>query len=84
MKCSIALVYEGFPKPVFLGITYDAQLKVLVKRQLLKEARDALQEAETLGDDVLVCSFTSTLDKLQKTLDLVVPPEVEDLCLQGV
>ena len=78
-KCSVALIYEGAPKPMPLGITDDGLMKVLIKRQLIKEATKALHEAEALGDIVLIASFQSDLDKLQRTLDLVIPRELEDL-----
>ena len=77
MKCSIALVYEAYPKT-----TFESRLKVLVKRQLIREAEAALHEAQELGDDVLVASFQGGLQKLQSTLDLVIPPEVERLYVE--
>ena len=82
-KCSVVLMYETYPKGIALGLTDDTRLKVLVKRQLLKEATEALYGASTLGDDVLVASFESSLEKLRKTLDLLIPPELEDLYLTG-
>ena len=76
-------MYETYPKATPLGLTDDPRLKVLVKRQLIKEAIEALHGAEALGDDVLITSFQSSLDKLQKTLDLLIPRELENLYLKG-
>ena len=83
-KCSVVLMYEGFQKPTPLGLTNDARLKVLVKRQLIKEATEALRGAEALGDDVLIASFQSGIERLQKTLDLLIPTELEGLYLERV
>ena len=77
--CSVAVLYEGDPKPVFIGVTRDQRVLVLVKRQLLQEARAALQESEQLGDDVLIANFSNDLGKIQKTLDLLIPQEIEHL-----
>ncbi|MFC1987595.1 hypothetical protein ACFLVH_03525 [Chloroflexota bacterium] len=76
-------MYETYPKATPLGLTDDACLKVLVKRQLIREVSEALHGAETLGDEVLMASFQSSLDKLRKTLDLLIPPELEELYLTG-
>lgn len=81
-KCSVVLMYETYPKAMPLGLTDDPRLKVLIKRQLIIEATEALRGAETLGDDVLIASFQSSLDKLQKTLDLLIPAELEELYLK--
>lgn len=78
-KCSVVLMYEGFQKPTPLGLTNDARLKVLIKRQLIKEATDALHGAEALEDDVLIVSFKANLEKLRNTLDLLIPPELEEV-----
>ena len=77
--CSVVVLYDGYPKPVFVGVTRDQRVLVLVKRQLLQEARAALQEAKQLGDDVLIASFSNDLGKLQETLDLLIPQEIEHL-----
>lgn len=79
MGCSVAVLYEGYPKPVFVGITRDQRTLVLVKRQLIEEAQGALREAEDMEDEVLIADIRGTLDKLQRTLDLVIPPELEHL-----
>ena len=52
---------------------------MLVKRQMLKEAREALDAAQDVGDDVLIADVEGTLDKLQRTLDLLIPQEIEHL-----
>jgi acetolactate synthase small subunit len=66
---------------VFVGITQDQRTLVLVKRQILKEARNALDAAQDVGDDVLIADVEGTLDKLEKTLDLLIPSQVEELYL---
>ncbi|MFC1917915.1 hypothetical protein ACFLXH_04605 [Chloroflexota bacterium] len=81
-KCSVVLMYEGFQKPTPLGLTDDPRLKVLVKRQLIKEATEALRGAEALGDGVLIVSFKSSIEKLHNTLDLLIPTELEGLYLK--
>lgn len=82
-KCSIVLMYETYPKATPLGLTDDQRLKVLVKRQLIREATAALRGAEALGDDVLIASFQSNLERLRNTLDLLIPPELEQLYLRN-
>ena len=84
VKCSIVLMYESFPQATPLGLTDDPRLKVLVKRQLIREAEEALRGAEVLEDNVLIASFRSSLHKLQTTLDLLIPHELEDLFAKGV
>lgn len=78
-KCSVVLMYETHPRPLPLGLTDDPRLKVLVKRQLMKEAEEALRGAEAMRDEVLIASFRASLDKLRNTLDLLIPPEFEEL-----
>jgi hypothetical protein len=82
-KCSVVLMYETYPKATPLGLTDDPRLKVMVKRLLIKEATDALRGAEALGDDVLIASFQCSLDRLQNTLNLLIPLEIEELFLEG-
>lgn len=81
MACSVAILYEGYSKPVFVGITQDQRTLVLVKRQILKEAQDALNAAQDVGDSVLIADVGGTLDKLEKTLNLLISPELEQLYL---
>ena len=81
-KCSVVLMYETYPKAMPLGLTDDPYLKVLVKRQLIREAREALNAAKLLGDNVLIASFQSNLEKLHETLDLLIPPELESLYVE--
>lgn len=80
-KCAVALIYEGPGKPMPLCMTDDQRLKVLVKRQVLSEAEQALNGAEIIGDQVLIVGFKSNFEKLRNTLDLVIPPEMEDFFL---
>ena len=80
-KCSVVLMYETMPKPLPLGWTSDERVKVIVKRQLIKEAEETLRGAKTLKDEVVIASFQASLDKLRQTLDLVIPPELENLYL---
>ena len=83
MACSVAILYEGYSKPVFVGITRDQRTLVLVKRQLLAEAEAAVQGARQLGDDILIADLQGTLNRLRQTLDLLIPPEVEQLYMTG-
>lgn len=80
-KCSIVLMYDTYPKPLPLGTTHDPSLIVLLKRKLIQEATEALSGAESVGDAVLIATFRNDLDTLQKTLDLLIPPELEKLYL---
>lgn len=82
-KCSVVLMYETMPKPLPLGWTNDQRIKVIVKRQLLQEAEEALRGAEVLKDEVLIASFQASLDKLRTTLDLLIPPEFEEFYFQS-
>jgi hypothetical protein len=82
-KCSITLTYDTYPKPLPLGTTQDPGLIVLLKRKLIQEAAEALHGAEAVGDAVLIATFRNDLDTLRKTLDLLVPPELEQLYLTG-
>jgi hypothetical protein len=82
-KCSVVLMYEGYKQPVPLGLTDNQYLKVLAKRQIIKEAAEALRGAEVVGDSVLIASFQSSLEKLRKTLEIVIPSEMEELYLDG-
>jgi hypothetical protein len=52
---------------------------VHAKRQLLREATEALRGAEVLKDEVLITDFRGSLNKLQEMLDLLIPPELEEL-----
>ena len=80
-KCSITLTYDTYPKPLPLGTTEDPRLIVLLKRKLIQEAAEALHGAEAVGDAVLIATFQNDLDTLRKTLDLLIPPELEQLYL---
>ena len=80
-KCSITLTYDTYPKPLPLGTTQDPGLIVLIKRKLIQEATEAVRGAEAVGDAVLIATFRNDLDTLRRTLDLLVPPEMEELYL---
>ena len=80
-KCSITLMYDTYPKPLPLGTTQNPGLLVLLKRKLMQEATEAVRGAEAVGDAVLIATFRNDLDTLQKTLDLLIPVELEELCL---
>jgi len=80
-KCSITLMYDTYPKPLPLGTTQDPRLIVLIKRKLIQEATEALLGAEAVGDAVLIATFRNDLDTLRKTLDLLIPPDIEQLYL---
>jgi hypothetical protein len=81
-KCSITLTYDTYPKPLPLGTTKDPEMIVLLKRKLIEEAAEALHGAEAVGDAVLIATFRNDLDTLRRTLDLLVPPEMEELYLR--
>ena len=80
-KCSITLTYDIYPKPLPLGTTQDPGLIVLLKRKLIQEAAEALHGAEAVGDAVLIATFRNDLETLQKTLNLLIPVELEELFL---
>ena len=80
-KCSIALMYDTYPKPLPLGTTQDPGLIVLIKRKLIQEATEAVRGAEAVGDAVLIATFRNDLDTLRKILDLLIPVELEELYL---
>ena len=74
MGCSVAILCEGHPSPVIVGITRDQRTLLLVKRQLIEEAQGTLREAEEAEvDDVLIVDIRDTLHHLQRTLDLLIP-----------
>lgn len=74
-KCSVTLTYEGFGKPLPLGVTHDPYVTKVVRDQLVLEAEQALRGAEAVGDDVLITTFKSDLDTLRRVLGLVLPGE---------
>lgn len=78
-KLSVVLMYETFPRAMPLGLTEDPRIKILVKQQIILEAEQALKGAEITQDPVIIASFRAQLDKLRKTLDLLIPPEFEAL-----
>lgn len=78
-RCSVVLIYEPHPKAIPVGLTDDQRIKVLVERQLIKEAVQAVDGAEVVGDEVLISHFQSRLNDLKNTLDMLIPPEIERL-----
>jgi hypothetical protein len=72
-------MYESHPKGMPVGLTDNNLLKVLVKRQLIKEATQAVDGAKVVGDEVLIAHFQSHLEELTNTLDMLIPPELEEL-----
>jgi hypothetical protein len=79
-KLWVQLVYDVPPKPLPVAVTIDRKLAVLVKRQALKEARERLDLVKD-ADDVLRVEFGGELRKLEDTLNLLIPPELEELIL---
>ena len=78
-RCAAALIYEGISKPYTLCLTDDPRIKALIKKQVLREAEEALKGARVLGDPVILASFEGNLQRLRKTLDQVIPAELGDL-----
>lgn len=78
-KCFVALMYDGYGKPMPLGVTQNQRTLVIVKRQLIKEAKAGVDGAKVVGDEILSLSFQGSLDRLKKTLDALIPPELEEL-----
>jgi hypothetical protein len=72
-------MYDGYGKPMPLGVTQDQRTMVIVKRQLIQEAEAATDGAKVVGDEILTLSFQGSLDKLKNTLDALIPPELEEL-----
>lgn len=79
-KCYIELVYDLVPKPLPVAITDNLRTVVMVKRQVLKEARERYKQVEGI-DEILEIEFLGTLRKLENTLNMLIPPEVEELAL---
>ena len=73
--------------PTSIGVYYlrvcSGFIHQFLVQLLIKEAGEALNGARTIGDTVLITSFKSSLDKLRQTLDLLIPPELEDLYVEG-
>ena len=72
-KCSVTLTYEGFGKPLPLGVTHDPHVTLVVRDQLILEAEQALRGAEAVGDVVLITTFKNDLDTLRRVLNLILP-----------
>lgn len=81
-KVHVVIMYEAMGQQVPLGMTDDLRTAVLVKRQLLRDAEDRYETVKSC-DQVLATEFSGTLSKLRTTLDLVIPPEVEELAFDA-
>jgi hypothetical protein len=81
-KCRVELVYDAMGKPFPIGVTFDLRTIVMVKRQILKEAEEDYEGIKDV-DQVLCMEHWGNLKRLKGTLDLLIPPETEELVLQG-
>lgn len=79
-RCRIEFVYDAMGKPFPVGVTFDAKTLALVKQQILKEAREEYEAIKDV-DPVLCVEHWGNLNRLRDTLDMLVPPETEDLLL---
>lgn len=79
-KCYVELVYDSTLKPLPVAITDDLKTVVIVKRQVLKEARERHEQAKGM-DTILEIEFLGALRKLENTLNMLIPPEMEELAL---
>jgi hypothetical protein len=81
-KCRVELVYDAMGLPYPIGCTFDQRILVLVKRQVLKEAEQDYERAKD-NDEVLRIDQLGNLKRLRDTLDLLIPPETEEIALSG-
>ena len=79
-KCRVEFVYDAMGKPFPVGVTFDLRTLVLVKRQILREAEDEYEAIKDV-DQVLCIEHWDNLKRLRDTLDLLIPPETEELVL---
>ena len=79
-RCRVEFVYDAAGRPFPVGVTIDARILVVVKRQILKEAEEDY-EAVKGRDPVLTVEHFGNLNRLRETLDLLIPPETEDIVL---
>lgn len=79
-RCRIEFVYDAMGMPFPVGVTFDLKTLVLVKRQILKEAREEYEAIKDV-DRVLSVEHWGNLNRLTDTLDLLVSPEIEELVL---
>jgi hypothetical protein len=68
----------GQPFPI--GCTFDQRTLVLVKKQILKEAIEDYNSVKDI-DEVLRVEHYANFRRLKETLDLLIPPEMEELVL---
>lgn len=82
-KVQVVIIYEAMGgQEVPLGTTDDLRTIVSVKRQVIQDAKERY-EAVRHYDEVLATKFSGELSKLRTTLDLVIPPEVEELAFNA-
>ena len=79
-KCRVEFVYDAMGKPFPVGVTFDLRTLVLVKRQILREAEDEYEAIKDV-DPVLCIEHWDNLKRLRDTLDMLIPPETEELVL---
>jgi hypothetical protein len=73
----VQITYDSEP-PYPLGVTDDPGVAALVKRLLLAEAQERLQNALDAEDKVMEQVFRAAYDKIRHTLDLLIPSELEE------
>jgi hypothetical protein len=79
-KIWVELRYGVMPHGTLLSLTDNPRLLVLTKREILGRLKTRL--AEVVGaDEILELIDRSELDRLQKVLDMLIPPELEALYL---
>jgi len=81
LKVWIELRYGSIPKGVLLAISENPRLLVLVKRDILKRIERRVEEVEG-EDEILETIDRSELEKQRSVLDMLIPPETEELMLQ--
>ena len=81
-KCRVELVYDAMGQPYPIGVTFDRRIMVLVKRQVLKEAEQDYRNVKDI-DEVLCVEHLANLKRLRDTLDMLIPPETEDMILHS-
>jgi len=74
------LLYDGAPLPYAIGATCDNSVAALLKRILLEEAKEKLAAVEG-ADDVLTEIFRGKLEALDKSLECIIPCEIETVLL---
>jgi len=79
-RCRIEFVYDAMGNSFPIGVTFDLKTLILVKQQILKEAREEYEAIKDV-DRVLCVEHWGNLNRLKDTLDMLVSPETEDLLL---